>query len=118
MEFISKNQTYEALRKLILENAAHLGDERLEELARNMQMDGDHSRDPDLYKDFLSALRSDPLEPQTALEAAAQFLTEHVDPAGSPELAHFNERTQITAEDPEKGDLALWNHWIELLASV
>lgn len=118
MEFVSKDQTYEALRKLILENAARLGDKRLEDLARNMQREGDHSRDPELYKRFLDGLRSDPLEPQTALEAAAQFLEENVDPAGNADVARLLEQTKLTAEDPERGNLGLWNRWIGLLESV
>jgi|GEM_PF-4183364 hypothetical protein len=110
MEFVSKDQTYEALRKLLIENG-------LTDLAQNMQRDGDSSRDPELYKNFLDALRSDPLEPQTALEAAAQFMEENV-AAGAPGMRNLIESAKQTAEDPEKGDPALWNHWIELLESV
>jgi hypothetical protein len=110
MEFVSKDQTYEALRKLLIENG-------LEDLARQMQKDGDRSRDPELYKDFLDTLRSDPLEPQTALESVAQFLEENV-AAGAPGMRSLIESAKQTAQDPEKGDRALWNHWIELLASV
>lgn len=117
MDFVSKDQTYEAIRKLLLEQAASLGDSRLEQLARDMQMDGNHSRVPQMYQRFLDALRSDPLEPQTALEAAAQFLEENV-PADKPELAGLIASAKETADDPEKGDRVLWNHWNELLASV
>jgi hypothetical protein len=110
MEFVSKDQTYEALRKLLIEN-------HLDDLARDMQKDGDRSRDPELYQRFLDTLRSDPLEPQTALEAAAQFIEENV-AAGAPGMRGLIESAKETAQDPEKGDHGLWNHWIELLASV
>ena len=117
MDFVSKDQTYEAIRKLLLEQAARLGDIRLEQLARDMQMDGNHSSVPELYQRYLDTLRSDPLEPQTALEAAAQFLDENV-PADRPELAALVESAKETADDPETGDRAFWNHWVELLAAV
>ena len=118
MEFVSKQQTYEAIRKLLLENAARTGDARLEDVARNMAMDGDRSRAPELYEHFLDALRSDPLSPQNALDAAAQFMDENVDSTGRAETAELIRAAKTTAQDPEKGDLALWNHWIELLESV
>lgn len=118
MEFVSKQQTYEALRKLLLENAARLGDANMEDLARNMQMDGDHSRMPALYQRYLDTLTADPLEPQDALDAAAAFMEQNVDAQGKPEVAELIRVAKATADDPEKGDLALWNHWIELLASV
>ncbi len=118
MDFVSKQQTYEALRKLLIEYAARFGDPSLEDLARNMQMDGDHSRMPQLYQRFLDTLRSDPLEPQTALDAAALFMEENIDTSGKPEFARLIEEAKATAQDPEKGDRALWNHWIELLQSV
>jgi hypothetical protein len=118
MDFVSKQQTYEATRKLLLESATRLRDPNLEDLARNMQMDGDSSRMPALYQRFLDTLRSDPLEPHTALDSAAQFLDENVDKQGKPEVARLIESAKATAADPEKGDAALWNHWIELLESV
>lgn len=118
MNFVSKQQTYEATRKLLLENAAHLGDAGMEEIARNMQMDGDHSRQPALYQRFLDTITADPLAPQDALAAAAEFIETNLDAQGRPQVAELIRTTKSTADDPEKGDLALWNHWIELLASV
>lgn len=118
MEFVSKQQTYEATRKLLLENAARLGDNKMEDLARNMQMDGDHSRVPALYQRFLDTLTADPLEPQDALAAAAEFMENNVAADGRPQISQLVESAKTTADDPEKGDLALWNHWLELLASV
>lgn len=118
MEFVSKQQTYEATRKLLLETAAHLGDSNMEDLARNMQMDGDHSLLPALYQRFLDTITADPLEPQDALAAAAEFIEKNVDAQGKPQVAQLADSAKTTAEDPEKGDTALWNHWIELLASV
>ncbi len=117
MEFVSKQQTYEAIRKLLLENAAGAGDSNLENIARNMQMDGDHSQEPELYQRFLDTLRSDPLSPQNALDAAGQFLDENVG-SSKPHINALIESVKATAQNPETGDLALWNHWIELLASV
>jgi hypothetical protein len=118
MDFVSKQQTYEATRKLLLENAARLGDRNMEDIARNMQMDGDHSRLPALYQRFLDTLRSDPLEPHTALSAAAEFMAKNVDADGKPQVAEFIDGAKITADNPEQGDHTLWNHWIELLESV
>jgi hypothetical protein len=118
MEFVSKQQTYEATRKLILENAARDGDASLEDIARNMQMDGDHSRLPALYQRFLDTLTADPLEPQDALAAAAEFIEKNVDAQGKPQVAEMVRTAKVTADDPEKGDVAFWNHWIELLESV
>lgn len=118
MEFVSKQQTYEATRKLLLENAARLGDVNVEDLARNMQMNGAQSRMPALYDRFLDTITADPLEPQDALAAAAEFMEKNVEADGKPQVAELIAAAKVTAEDPEKGDLALWNHWIELLASV
>jgi hypothetical protein len=118
MEFVSKQQTYEATRKLLLENAARLSDTNLEDIARNMQMDGDHSRLPALYQRFLDTITADPLEPQDALAAAAEFMEKNVDAQGKPQVADMIQAAKVTADDPEKGDTAFWNHWIELLASV
>lgn len=118
MEFVSKQQTYEATRKLLLENASRLGDTNMEDIARNMQMDGDHSRLPALYQRFLDTITADPLEPQDALAAAAEFMEKNVDAQGKPQIADLVHAAKATAEDPEKGDIALWNHWVELLASV
>lgn len=118
MEFVSKQQTYEATRKLLLETSAHTGDANMEDVARNMQMDGDHSRLPALYQRFLDTITADPLEPQDALAAAAEFMEKNVDAQGKPQVAQLVLSAKTTAEDPEKGDTALWNHWIELLASV
>ena len=118
MEFVSKQQTYEATRKLLLETAAHTGDTNMEDVARNMQMDGDHSRLPALYQRFLDTITADPLEPQDALATAAEFMENNVDAQGKPEVVQLVHSAKATAEDPEKGDTSLWNHWIELLASV
>lgn len=118
MEFVSKQQTYEATRKLLLENAARMGDATVEDVARNMQMDGDHSRLPALYQRFLDTITADPLEPQDALAAAAEFMEKNVDAQGKPQVADLIHAAKVTADDPEKGDTGLWNHWIELLASV
>ncbi|HET6895765.1 MAG TPA: hypothetical protein VFH72_10330 [Candidatus Baltobacteraceae bacterium] len=118
MEFVSKQQTYEATRKLLLENAARLSDPNIEDVARNMQMDGDHSRMPALYQRFLDTITADPLEPQDALAAAAEFMEKNVDAQAKPQVADLIRVAKTTADDPEKGDTGLWNHWIELLASV
>lgn len=118
MEFVSKQQTYEATRKLILEGAARLGDSNMEEIARNMQMEGDRSRMPALYQRFLDTITADPLEPQDALAAAAEFMEKNVDAQGKPQVAEMIAAAKTTADDPEKGDVRFWNHWIELLASV
>lgn len=118
MEFVSKQQTYEALRKLLLENAARLGDKNMEDLARNMEMEGDRSRVPELYQRFLDTLTADPLEPQDALAAAADFMENNVAADGKPQIAELINAAKLTADDPESGDLGLWNRWIELLESV
>jgi hypothetical protein len=117
MEFVSKQQTYEATRKLLLEWASRFQDSRLEDLARKMEMDGDRSRDPDLYRRFLDTLMSDPLEPQDALDAASQFLQENVSADGKPDVARMIERARATAQNPEN-DPDFWNHWIGVLQSV
>ena len=118
MEFVSTQQTYEATRKLLLENAASTRDSNMEDIARQMQMDGDHSRLPALYQRFLDTLTADPLEPQDALAAAAEFMEKNVEASGKPETAQLIQSAKATAEDPEKGEVALWNRWIELLESV
>lgn len=118
MEFVSKQQTYEATRKLLIENAARLGDRNMEDIARNMEMEGDRSRLPALYHRFLDTITADPLEPQDALAAAAEFMENNVDAQGNPQVSDLIAAAKTTADDPEKGDLGLWNHWIELLASV
>lgn len=118
MEFVSKQQTYEATRKLLLEHAAHTGDRSMEDLARNMQMNGSQSLLPALYERFLDTLTADPLEPQDALASAAEFMEKNVEVQGKPEAARLIETAKISADDPEKGDVGFWNHWIELLASV
>lgn len=118
MEFVSKQQTYEATRKLLLESAASLQDPNMEDIARNMQMDGDRSRLPALYERFLDTLTADPLEPQDALAAAAEFMEKNVDAKGKPDTARLIEAAKVTADDPEKGDVSLWNRWIALLESV
>lgn len=117
MEFVSKQQTYEATRKLLLEWAAKYRDGSLETLARDMQMDGDHSQRPELYKKFLDGLTADPLEPQDALDAASQFLEEHAGSNGNAEVAGLVRASRTTAEDPQ-ADADFWNHWIALLDSV
>lgn len=118
MEFVSKQQTYEATRKLLLERASSLGDAEIEDLARNMQMNGVQSRMPALYDRFLDTLTADPLEPQDALAAAAEFMEKNVDAEGKPQVADLIAAAKVTADDPEKGDVGLWNHWLDLLASV
>ena len=118
MEFVSKQQAYEATRKLLIENAARWQDRRLEAVARNMAMDGDRSRDPDLYQRFLDEITADPLSPQDALDAAAEFMQNTVGFDGKPEAAQLLDSAKITAEDPAKGDPALWSHWLELLSRV
>ncbi len=118
MEFVSKQQTYEALRKLLLENSARTGQDHLQSLAREMQMDGDHSQNPEHYQRFLDTITADPLEPQDALAAAAEFMEKSLDSRSSPELQRLVASAKQTSDDPEKGDVALWNHWIELLESV
>ncbi|HKU68822.1 MAG TPA: hypothetical protein VJP85_13685 [Candidatus Baltobacteraceae bacterium] len=118
MEFVSKQQTYEATRKLLLESATRLHDSSMEDVARNMQMDGDHSRMPALYQRFLDTITADPLEPQDALAAAAEFMEKNVDAQGKPQVAEMIRAAKVTADDPEKGDAAFWNHWMELLESV
>ena len=118
MEFVSKQQTYEATRKLLLESATRWNDARLTEVAKNMTMDGDRSREPELYQRFLDTITADPLSPQDALAAAAEFIEESVDVREKPEEQELLTAARVTADDPAKGDAAFWNHWIELLASV
>jgi hypothetical protein len=117
MQFVSKQHTYEATRKLLIDWAARYNDASLEELARNMQMDGDHSVVPQLYQNFLDTLKSDPLEPQDALDATAQFLEQNVPADGNPEVSRMIGAARATAERPED-DTAFWNQWIALLESV
>jgi hypothetical protein len=117
MQFVSKQQTYEAARKLLLEWAARFQNPSLEDLARNMEMDGDHSRDPELYQRFLDTLMSDPLEPQDALDAASQFLQNAVKADGKTDVITMIQRARTTAQKPED-DPDFWNHWISVLNSV
>jgi hypothetical protein len=117
MQFVSKQQTYEATRKLLINWAARYNDSSLEELARNMQMEGDRSVVPELYQKFLDTLKSDPLEPQDALDAAAQFLEQNVPADGNAEVTRGIHAARATAERPED-DAAFWNEWIALLESV
>jgi hypothetical protein len=117
MEFVSKKQTYEATRKLLLENAARLNDPNMEQIARDMQMDGNHSRVPELYHSFSRYVHRDPLEPRDALAVAAKFMEKNVDLQGHPETARFIEYAKIAADNPEL-DTEFWNRWIELLASI
>ncbi len=117
MEFVSKQQTYDATRKLLLEWAAQFQEPRLENLARAMEMEGDRSRDPELYQRFLDTLMSDPLAPQDALDAASQFLAENVGANGKQDLSQMIQRARTTAQRPED-DPDFWNHWIGVLASV
>ena len=83
---------------LLLEWAAKYRDGSLETLARDMQMDGDHSQRPELYKEFLDGLTADPLEPQDALDAASQFLEEHAGSNGNAEVAGLVRASRTTAE--------------------
>jgi hypothetical protein len=118
MEFVSKNQAYEATRKLLLEQAARTGDTNMEDVARNMQMDGDSSRLPALYQRYLDTITADPLSPQDALAASAEFMEKNVDTQNNAQMSDLIRSAKVLGDDPEKGDSALWNHWIELLASV
>ena len=117
MEFVSKAQTYDALRKLMLTSAPQAHDRKMEELAHGMEMQGDKSRDPELYQSFLDTIDADPLAPKDALAAAARFLERHL--AESP-----NEKTQNLIADAKSGSErpedapAFWSRWIDLLASV
>lgn len=111
MEFVSKQQAYEGLRKLMLDEAARAGDVRLEDMARNMQMTGDHSMQPELYQRYLDEIKSDPLSPQNALAAAADFLERNVPNAPVASEA------RSAAGNPES-EPALWNRWIGILESV
>jgi hypothetical protein len=81
-----------------------------------MEMDGDHSRDPQLYQRFLDTLMSDPLEPQDALDAASEFLENNAGD-GTSEVAEMIKRARVTAQKPED-DPEFWNHWISVLGSV
>lgn len=117
MEFVSKDQAYEATRKLLLERAANWQNPRLEDVARNMSMDGDHSRDPKMYQRFLDEITADPLSPQDALDAAAEFMQNTVQPDG-PQAQELIQSAKATAGDPAKGDAALWSRWLTLLESV
>lgn len=112
MNFVSKQQAYEGLRKLLLEEAARTGDVRLEDMARNMQMDGDHSAQPELYQRYLDEIKSDPLSPQNALAAAADFLERNL-----PQDGALAVEARQAAGDPESQP-QFWNRWIGLLASV
>jgi hypothetical protein len=118
MEFVSKQQTYEALRKLMIHAAAEMNDPQMEEVAREMEMtEHQSSRMPALYHRFLDTLTADPLEPQDALAAAAEFLEKNVDAAGKPQTQAFIRMAKSTADDPQSG-VPFWNRWIELLQSV
>lgn len=117
MQFVSKQQTYEATRKLLIDWASRYGDASAEKLARDMQMDGDHSVVPELYQKFLDTLMSDPLEPQDALDAAAQFLEQNVPADANPEVTRMIAAARAAAERPED-DTAFWNRWIALLETV
>lgn len=116
MEFVSKQQAYEGLRKLLLETAAQSGDVKLEDIARNMQMRGDHSMQPELYQRYLDSIKSDPLSPQTALAAAADFLERNITD-GKPQTRELMREARAAAGDPES-EPDFWNHWIELLDSL
>ena len=118
MDFVSKQQAYEATRKWLLEQAVRWHEPRVEDIARNMAMDGDRSRDPELYKRFLDEITADPISPADALDAAAQFIANTVGVKGKPEAERVLEAAKTTADDPAKGDPELWNHWIELLSRV
>lgn len=112
MEFVSKQQAYEGLRKLMLQEAASSGDVRLEDMARNMQMRGDHSMQPELYQRFLDQIKSDPLSPQNALAAAADFLEATV--SGDGALAST---ARAAAGSPESQP-DFWNRWLGILESI
>lgn len=117
MEFVSKDQAYEATRKLLLDSAANWQSPRLEDVARQMSMNGDRSRDPLMYQRFLDEITADPLSPQDALDAAAEFLQNTVQPDGA-QAQELIQSAKATAGDPEKGDSALWSRWLSLLESV
>ena len=117
MEFVSKAQTYDALRKLMLTSAPELHDSKMEELARGMEMQGDKSRDPELYQTFLDTIDADPLEPQDALAAAARFLERHLAQSANEKTQNLIADAKSGAERPEDAP-AFWNRWMDLLSSV
>ena len=117
MEFVSKQQAYEGLRKLMIETAARAGDVQLEDLARNSAMHGDHSVQPEIYQRFLDEIKSDPLSPQNALAAAADFLERNVDETGKPETREMIRQARGAAGDPAS-EPDFWNNWIRILESV
>jgi hypothetical protein len=110
MEFVSKQQAYDATQKLALEYG-------LDGLARGMSMDGDRSVEPELYKEYLDEITADPLSPQDAMAATAAFMEKHTR-SGDGSSRDLVRQAKILGEDPEKGNPALWNRWIELLSSV
>ena len=112
MEFVSKQQAYEGLRKLMLQDAASSGNVRLEDMARNMAMQGDHSAQPDLYQRYLDTIKSDPLSPQNALAAAAEFLE-----TNAPRDGSLARDARAAADNPESQP-EFWNRWIGILESV
>lgn len=118
MEFVSKQQTYEALRKLLIHASSELGDPQMEEIAREMEMTGHQSsRLPALYHRFLDTLTADPLEPQDALAAAAEFMEKNIDADAKPQTQSFIATAKATADDPESS-VPFWNRWIAVLDSV
>lgn len=119
MEFVSKDQTYEATRKFLTQWGAHLHDGAMEEVARKMARDnGDGpSAEPELYHTFLDGLMSDPLAPKDALSATAEFLEKTFAEDPKQETQQLIEAVKATADDP-RSDLNLWNEWIKLLESV
>ncbi len=117
MEFVSKAQTYEALRKLLLTSSAQLHDPAMDELARRMEMESGKSRAPELYQSFLDTITADPLEPQDALAAAAEFMERHLGESSNGSTRDLIADAKAGAERPEDVP-AFWSRWIELLASV
>lgn len=117
MEFVSKDQTFEAIRKLLAESAAPSSDPNMEDLARNMEMNDGKSRIPALYERFLDTITADPLSPEDALCAASEFLEKNVDAEGKPQTAGLIQTAKAAAARPEDQP-EFWNRWLTLLESV
>jgi len=79
-------------------------------------MEGDHSRVPERYQDFLDMLASDPLTPQNALRAAADFLEEEYT-GENPQTLDLIRTAKAAAESPEE-QAAFWSDWIGILESL
>ena len=115
MEFVSKQQAYDAVQKLVLQSAS--GDDALADVAVRMEMADGRSRDPLLYQGFLDTITADPLSPQDALCAAVEFMEEKAAVGASPSGQTLLADAKAAAQDPEDAPV-FWNRWIALLASV